>query len=496
VTFAQVDALYELAERAEIRAIAVSDPEVQRYDTLSTRLKRALVGGSEYAQQVLGRVRRIRWELHTIPIPTSSPDLDLSGTVRDLRSLIRPSSSILGSEVALLLDDAADALAELSIRDVSPLAEQLAALLTTETVILIRDQRNVSRVERWVRSRASNSRVLAGSQADLPTGSHRIVACGAFRWFSPAILMAPRAHEIVSLRHAWLTDTADVNGLLGEPFPGVTRRIRQSGDTPASLEAVDPDELVPEVDWARLGAVATPQAHDAVRANLFLLAGDARVFLEADEGPSVFVVLPDAPRDHRVRKLETRAIQPGAFLLLRTSRGGEDAIRAAADELLGQRAPILRALQAEWKGRLKSIAESRGIARVTDELANRGMRARNVRYWLSEDNIRTASAADFQVLMGYVGLGDRAGTLWVAMEQIDNAHREAGQRIRAILEEQVERADLDALRTSGVLAVNLQQRDAGALTIYRVEARAPTAVTVPHTMLRIPESVPVRDWLG
>src|SRR5260370_19588530 len=98
--------------------------------------------------------------------------------------------------------------------------------------------------------------------------------------------------------------------------------------------------------------------------------------------------------------------------------------------------------------------------------------------------------------MHYIGLGDRSEEIWVAMEQLFDAHLGAGQDVRRLLEEAVVASDSERLLETGRADVRLHEIDAGALSVLRVEYSAPETAVVDEDELRVLIHVDPDLWPG
>ena len=183
------------------------------------------------------------------------------------------------------------------------------------------------------------------------------------------------------------------------------------------------------------------------------------------------------------------------MILLRRERGGGDFIEELADKLLDSDAELLRDAQRSWKQELRKKVASRGIMGVKRDLSNLGIGALNIRYWMSPSSIQTKSFDDFQILMNYIGTGEQTDDLWYKMDRISRAHQSAGQQIRLMLVDQVRKADLSSIRRDGLMDFQLAYEDAGVLTAFRVQAKAPELEEIYENRLREPFKVERDLWI-
>jgi len=83
--------LYEVASAARTSRVRVADPEVQRFSQSVTALLRRLGDDAADAHwaPVVRRLRKIRWELATTPLPINHPALALSESAAFVAGLLR-----------------------------------------------------------------------------------------------------------------------------------------------------------------------------------------------------------------------------------------------------------------------------------------------------------------------------------------------------------------------------------------------------------------------
>ncbi|WP_445186882.1 hypothetical protein ACTXG6_06665 [Pseudonocardia sp. Cha107L01] len=228
---------------------------------------------------------------------------------------------------------------------------------------------------------------------------------------------------------------------------------------------------------------------ESVRARVYLLAGNHTVLLEAAEwATTVLTVSPGAAKGEVITSVTTSDLEPGDFILLRQRTGDEDTLAMLANKILGERCGALRGQQQRWKSALRRAVHLDGVHRATRRLHELGCNANNLGRWLSPDGIRTQSKQDFTAICLYAGITEAdAGQIWVDMGVIHGAHIRAGHQMRELLENQLQLADLAPLQTCGYLEVHLPALDAGALAIYRVEAKDRSTVDIHPSKLRIPQ---------
>ena len=321
-----------------------------------------------------------------------------------------------------------------------------------------------------------------------------VCAVGVTRRFPLSMVTAPHGSRVAFVHPAWMHDDEVILGLFGRPG-GLTINVRWQA---VPYQGGQIGDLEPATDWDAIAKQGPdePDGGELVEARLLIVAGPRRVFVEADPDATAFVVEPRAPQGTRVRRENVGQLAIGDFVLLRDHYGRDDSIRHMADQLLGADAPRLRLTQETWKRHLRDLVDAEGFGKVSADLASMGVKARNLRGWLSSDAIRPALAKDFRLAMEYVGLGAQVPAAWDELGRIDRAHLQAGQRFRKMLEDEIERTDLAALLEMGEMSVALDTEGMGSLGIYRVEEAAPETMMVPISWLKVASPIDRDLWQG
>ena len=496
------DPLYRLAGSPTVRRVRVVDPQVREFANTVERVERALHEDEddEVSRTILRILGRIRWQLHTVPLPPGHPGLGLHGDIAVLQRWAGVLGNMRGEAAGAELSAALQLLETLRASGIRPLGETLLQrlVMTESRRLLLRSQRLSPTVEEWLTEYGIAVQVVASRQGARVPVVDLCCVVGPSRWHPGHLVTAPRAQEIIFIHHSWVRDDDRVQGALAS-LGGVLFVAISSDDGPESSELLETG-FEPEVDWGAISLGVRDhldregEAAD-VPARAVIVAGGLRVFLEEDPDSVLFVVQPGEPTGRRVRRERVLGIGIGDYLLLRTERGRDDIIRLLADGLLKDRVRELRERQETWKAALRAAVQSRGFDRVLADLGRLGMKSRNLRGWLLPDTIRTGTEADFLILMKYCGLGAVAALFWKSMRMLARAHLVAGQRLRDALEREVEGADFDEVARSGRLDVKLRFKGTGTLSILRVEAIAPDVTLVPHGLLRVPEPVSADLWL-
>ncbi len=501
--------LYEVAQCCTATRETVEHPAVRRYVLDVRSLNRSIVDRPD--DELLGligkRARRARWDLHSIPLPLDSSTVDAHGSSESLKDLADRVGRAYGEALASLAVSTAGSLDEVGRSTDCPLGDRVIEILSTgnpsRSAVLVRRGEFVGPISTWLQNcMGSAVRVITQEELSVIEPLETLVILGPSRWYHRYVMGAPRAEQMAFVHFAWVSDDAQSEALLpGAESAGVVRPIRGGHTMVSDLPIEDAEGLVPSIDWDAVVQASRRESEVAeqgmVESNAYVLSGGYSVYLEALEGPRIYVIDLEADGTQRVRNEPTRSVSGGDHLLLRSARGGDDYIRTIANRLLGHEALQLRGLQERWKKALRDkVVRVGGVEPARADLQRLGTRVQNVSYWMSMENIRTLWREDFEILMDYIGLEGQAPTLWPAMKRISDAHTRAGSHLRQLLEAQVLDSDLTELRRAGRMDFELEGVDAGVLSIFRVESRSPTTTEVPQSWLRWPEKLEGDSWLG
>lgn len=501
-------ALYDAAAGLDIDRVCVDDESLRAFSHAVQKLSSRLgdEAADSYWRPVLARLRRVRWELATVPLPFDHPAFGLEDSAAFLSDRLQDCARVFPSH-AEAAERITAQLADLSGRNDDPLGDAVRSLPLDgkSAFVLLRDARHAAAVEGTLAGPAGLAVLTPPQLADSAVHDAAAVI-GPARWFPPHVFAAPRARRMYIAHFTWLRDDPlDPRIFAGSRMGAAPRgsSLPAYGGRGAPGSMIDPSELLPVTDWAAIASGtggstdATDERPDTVEAYLMLLASEQAVYVEAEEGSRAYVVELGSSRE--LHMVPTRSIQPGTYIVNRV--GGEgDYIPAIADSLLGEHAPRLRAAQRRWKEPLRELVETVGVRAMLSRLeaagAERANRA-NLRRWLSAGSIRTEHYADFAALMNLAGLAEETAELWRDMEVIDKAHRRAGQRVRALLVKEILDGDTRQLEVRGWQDYDVEEIEGeGALRVARVEARYPDVLRVSSRQTR--QLLPVeRDlWQG
>lgn len=491
IPFATAVDIYNCASTKTISYHVVDHPLLHKFWTVSRKLEAAV--GLMPTDDLLGQLlrgTRIRFDYAAAPLPFNHNYLidrlavvNLDAAARKIR-LVYPSLYSHVSEFLELLRDLR------SCPD-NPLLECLESLFSsTGEVVVIRDAR-LAKVSRLVVQEKSPSEREFFGKDELRAIRlfQRIFLIGPPSWFPDHVLSAPRAPEIHVITYRWLSRQWEPRKALLGSMMSFEEPVPQNHLSQSIKE--QPLENWPEPDWEEISRRAYSSVEhvkhgELVEARLFFLGEGLALFLDVSNRSTSLVIDPDADDDAKVQRVLSDEIQAGAFLLRRTESGG-DYIPPLADQILGSHAPVVRAMQREWKEGLRKAvnesAQSEANLRLLDvslqliDLGAARADEANLRYWLSSRNIKTRDKKDFNAIMKLIGLASDIDRYWVAMRKIMAAHHQAGRRIRRSLLERV-RA-VDSFQLGGRFDFALPENEGGKLTAFLVEGRAPGRSLIP-----------------
>jgi hypothetical protein len=452
----------------------------------------------EYWRQTLGPVRKLAFSFCSVPLPfaqaTIAAGIDWSKVHRQVnlcRQMFPDSHDSLASLV--------EKVERLSAENNSPLIAPLEDLLRQcgSLSVMIRNPRMNQVAVAYFAGKPTlrNAKVVSAAQF---RGAHMcdvLAAIGPCGWFPEYVFSAPRAAAIHVISFRWIRDGWKPGPIFlhnPDTTQGKNRNHRigtmptVGGDSGTNNQApsdVQPADLLPPMPVFAHGGFPNTGSQsgsdeESVPARLCHLSGSRAVFVAADDGATSLIIDTSETGRASVRRAPTDELEPGYYLLLRTSGGG-DFIAPLADRILGDSATARRSQQAEWKERLISKASERFgsldrrdlSSRVTSELRLHQLsqaKPANVHYWMSAKCISPRKAEDFAAIMTFAGLEDRTQELWAAMDEIDRAHKRAGFLIRRMLLQRIADISLESLVRDGEMIFDLGDQDGGTLSAFQI----------------------------
>jgi hypothetical protein len=503
VDLATASVLYRYAEKASVEQRLVTHDTLKRFALLLRKFERGLgeLAKEDYWRNYLSPLRRYRFERCAAPLPFNHLGAHHAELFKELRHKLKHCEQIYpryAESAHRLLGDAE----VLTLLEQNPLLDRVRTLdlydKRKRSALLLKEPRLVLQVERNLAATADLCHLVVVTVPQLRTGQlfDQIIVIGPMRWFRDHdyVFTSPRAPSFQIVRYGFLGDSWEPRPV----FTGKGARVRRPSDVAASryeaapeTEVVDALEMLPMIDWSDLSAKAARLVQmggeqELVEGYLFLLEGDQAVFLDSSESSSALIVdVQGGAAEEAVRRVQVSKLEVEMFLILRTSGGG-DYIVPLADQILGQRAVSARQIQTHWKGLLRRAVMSKGMAYSVRTLLHLGAKNANevnVRNWISAKTIRSRHLEDFNAIMSFVELDEKAQDYWQNAKAIGRAHQMAGQRIRKLLLEKVKQADLGRLEQLGHMSFELPELQGSGMAAFRIKGRGEGILEIPLSQI-------------
>jgi hypothetical protein len=178
------------------------------------------------------------------------------------------------------------------------------------------------------------------------------------------------------------------------------------------------------------------------------LGGNNVVFLPRKEGAIDSLDL-HADRGNRVQRMPIDSIGVGSVILLRVGKSDSESIVEMANAIGGVEALGYRRLQKKWKELLRQRISTLGAQSVIDQLKALGISNPWIREWKSINNIRPENDEYFRILLNYLAVEPEETIN--AMNALRRLHLMAAMRLRKLLKEKFEQADLEVIYKEGFL---------------------------------------------
>jgi hypothetical protein len=452
----------------------------------------------EYWRQTLGPIRKLAFAFCSAPLPFAqavvSTGIDWGRVQRQVRlcQQLFPDSH---ESLATLVQKLERLSAEVGSPLVGPLEELLRQ--SGSLSVMIRNPRMNQAAAAYFSGnpRLRNARIVSATQL---RGAHTcdiLATIGPCGWFPEYVFSAPRAAAIHIISFRWIRDGWKPGPIFlhnqgATEDKSSNHRIgtmpRVGGDSTAGnnpTSDIQPSDLLPPMPvFARSAFAKTTSDYnnteETMPARLCHLSGNRAVFVAADDGATSLIIDTSETGRASVRRALTDELEPGYYLLLRTSGGG-DFIAPLADRILGDFAAMRRAQQAEWKERLIFIASERFgslgrrelSSKIASELRSQELsqaRPANVHYWMTAKCISPRKAEDFAAILTFAGLEGRTQEFQSAMDEIDRAHKRAGFLIRKMLLQKIADTSLESLERDGEMVFDLGDQDGGTLSAFQI----------------------------
>ena len=520
--------IYAFNRRLEVSPQRVEWMPLSHYAATLNELKKHLgeSAADDYWQTATRPFKSYLFALCATPLPPKHPLIFSEERWATVEQHLRNCDALYPG-CARFVNSLLERYRELAGSDCSPILQVLVDRFSEaqgNNAVLIKETRYLASVESIIETSVSeNLSVVTPAQLRGNDLFDEILMIGPSRWFPDYVFYSPRAPKIqvttfTFVSDSWRRSNVFAGSSLTPKRPAASAQKVVNYNAPASgTLQIEADELLPEINWSEISrtGLRSNQIHlsdvrysndEETVARLFMLEGERAVFLEAFESSRALVIDlehgdigEDNPDSSFVKKVNTRSIEPGIFVLLRTYGSG-DYILPVADKILGSKAGYARALQGEWKNRLHEKVRELGpivtCSRLREHGAIRAIEI-NLRNWLSSRLIRPQADEDFTAILMLTDLGQEKTQYFDAAARIHSAHQSAGHRIRQQLVGEINKSDLSALQRLGEMEFELPEAGGGSLTAFRVISASPdqynvfsSRVGVPFEINRTAENTP------
>jgi hypothetical protein len=496
------DNIYKCGKVVSIRWRVVKFPEMKAFATLLDKLVWALGESAkdDYWIRVIRDLKRFRFDCCAAPLSNEILQQYVTDLSLCLKGMIDPCKAMYPNASRQL----SQLLTQLHILSTTNLGvllgflSELPDINHKEVALVIREPRLVLGVKLSLGPypKFKNLDIINQSILKEERCYKRLVIIGPSRWYEGFVFSAPRAANLLLVRYAWIKDQWKQEAAFMEPVrQRATKEQMLAFEDPGEDSTILPEELLPSaIDFQRIAGKAMSDYRDGgegdefINARVFVLEEGWAVFLEADETDTVLVIDFESDEDKPVRRIKIGEVNIGMYVLLRTGGGG-DYIVPVADKIMGEKAPIAREFQKEWKNLLREKVRKLGYERVIAQLEKLGsIRASrsNIHNWMYERGIKTEDIEDFRAIMRLVGLDKHTIYYWDMMKLIERAHLMAGMQIRRSLLEQVSKCDMGVLKRLGKMEFALPNEQSVSITAFQIKDISPDVIPVPHWHIGVP----------
>lgn len=499
--FDSVSQIYKYSHNASVSWRSITFPYLQVFTHSLQKLIVAVgeLDEDDYWFRFISKLRRFRFSIVAAPMTDTVLHAQMQSIYSDLASNIQQFQiSFPGAvEQYKRLLTSSERLTNINLA-------QLLSSLTAEinqtknykqTVVLVSETRFVTECEKGLLELGIQGvEVTSPSFLREDISFRNMIVIGPTRWYPDFVFTAPRSENILILKYSWIRDHWKHQNSFVAPLKTRANKLMQTTlDESFEDTELDADALLPpSFDFQNIKrqVAAENKGHndvDYVQARPFLLEEDWVVLLESEDTSSSLVIdLSDM--ESPVKKIKVNEIEPGVYVLLRTTGGG-DFIVPIADQIMGKDGIRAREYQRYWKKMLRQYVIEFGYKDTVEWLQKFGAtRASiiNVRNWMSERSIKTEFRNDFDGIMQLLKLESESDLYWNLMEQIDHAHRKAGHKIRQMLLDKVKNSDLRALKRTGKMDFELESEANISITAFQVRHISPDTIKVLPWQLGLP----------
>ena len=503
-TFRDVD--YFSQNETKILRVSVEDNLFKQFSTNVRFLARELQEWIDLSSDwdfAIGKLRTADWLLRNDPTPLSAghPTLEiLEDGLSKLRGLYKNMSSEIQTTCAHIVASGEKILEGKG----SNLNAALQGLINRKDInprnnfLVLRQESIKLAVEKWLQNNQFLSWHACTAQEIIHSAEKlsNIVVVGLTQDYPVNLFNSIYPENpITLLSHSWIKEQKSIKGYFSDIAQlNIEIEIETSNSFGSESDAAEiaSDFLEPsaEIDGRRL-VVAARRAlsdiekaadEDIVQCKAYLLGSGEVVFLPVANG-SIDALDFRAPNGEKVQRVPIQNLTTDSILLLRVGSSESEAIVNMANEIGGHEAQRYRALQKNWKLRLKEKITQFGSLKVTRELQDLGVANPWLTEWASPGTIRPNSLDNFTTLLHYLDI-EPIETI-EAMNSLRHLHQVAGMRFRSILKKKFETLDLEPIMVEGFKIVTLgDEAGVAKLGAYRCDSIGKDVFDVPESAVK------------
>jgi len=514
-TFADTNSVYSCSNELEVTRHIARHRIVREFMILFRNFEKMIESDIEdsYLDSVLRPLRLYRFRLASLPVHLSSSFLiptELSETLKNYVPRCRNLFPHYFNELEKLAEAAR---LTIGCND-APLLDIVKNIVTQDgprvkKAILVRRLPNLELCGELKR-KIGASRIELVTPATLRSAETygHIIAIGPLSWFPSHVRTAPRSSKMSIVHFDWLRD----QNKLQPSFISSSNKIFEFSSNSAyvaelnSLETLPDtgqvfDESEPNLDWQSLHMsnvleMSPENGNESLSSRLLLLSANKALYVDSSSGAKSYII-EQVKSGSTIGRVLNEALEPGMFILIRTGGGGS-LIVPMADKILGSKAQDIRLKQKQWKKALFSHIQQKGeqsVIRLLRELGCKRASLFNLKNWMGDKTIRPEFDEDFLAVLLICGLDSEFNAFADNARLIDRVHRIAGFKIRRMLLDRINKADIGKLLEDGIMEFDLPGVGGGSFTAYRVEDISPQVFLVPTNHLNHPFEVSEK-WLG
>ncbi|AQS59527.1 hypothetical protein [Desulforamulus ferrireducens] len=496
--------VYECAGNTQINWYLISHNEFTKYCISLNLFKKQIYldanADDEYLADIIRELNVYRYNIYSLPIPFNDTNVISEEKIRFLSKKLKKCKLLFPNyeEIAVNLFERLKYLSNCNENPILDfMNENYKGIKLNNTAILLKEPNKFNRFI-LKNSQFNSVRILGSSDLKGVNCYDRIIVIGPINWFPEYVFNASRAKEIdiitFSCVKCYIKDEPSFIGYTPTNPIKINKREILLDNAIKDEDMIEPEEILlePKMNWfdisnENISNEVQVNGMDRIEAIQVLLEGNYAVFLDSSESAkSLIIDFKDNTNKSKtsidIVKLTNKSIEPGTFILLRTSGGGDYVIEIA-DRFMGENASKFRRIQSQWKMEFLNIIENKGVQEISKTLRALGSSIAteiNVRNWASEKNISPRNFKDFLAIMKLIGKSEEsAKKIWENCKRIEQSHRHAGHYIRKLLIRKVYNTNLSELKSLGRMDFELDEVDGGKMSAFRVIDIAPNQYTVP-----------------